>query len=46
MNRKNILNRILIMVLCGCIVLCGCTADQNKRTDKAEKNTRILLMMG
>ncbi|MBS4816517.1 MAG: hypothetical protein KH026_07970 [Clostridium sp.] len=46
MNRKNILNRILIMALCGCTVLCGCTADQNKRRDKAEKNTRILLMMG
>ena len=40
MNRKNILNRILIMALCGCIMLCGCTADQNKRTDKAEKNTK------
>ena len=40
MNRKNILNRMLIIALCGCIVLCGCTADQNKRTDTAEKNTK------
>ncbi len=40
MNRKNILNRILIVALCSCTVLSGCIADQNKRADKAEKNTK------
>lgn len=40
MNRKNILNRILIVALCSCTVLSGCTADQNKRADKVEKNTK------
>ena len=40
MNRKSILNRILIVALCSCTVLSGCIADQNKRADKAEKNTK------